>query len=145
MRNMPMWKRITKRLVRQCLDPFIRLALSLGDFQRLLLDPAGLRVGEQVLDVGCGTGALAVLIRRRHPLTNVWGFERDADALDIAKVKAARLKAAAGRFSRANAAFTNWPQDATQCRSSKRWEDSPTRAACCRNSSGTPTICRREI
>jgi ubiquinone/menaquinone biosynthesis C-methylase UbiE len=85
-----MWKRITKRLVRQCLDPFIRLALSLGDFQRLLLEPAGLCEGEQVLDVGCGTGALTVLTKRMHPHTDVWGIDGDADALDIAKVKAAR-------------------------------------------------------
>ena len=85
-----MWKPIIKRMIRHCLDPFIRLALSLRDFQRLLLEPAGLCEGEQVLDVGCGTGALAILTKRLHPHTNVWGIERDADALGIAKVKAAR-------------------------------------------------------
>ena len=90
MKSLPMWKRIIKRMVRHCLDPFIRLAFSLRDFQRLLLEPAGLRDGEQVLDVGCGTGALAILTKRLHPHTNVWGIERDADALGIAKVKAAR-------------------------------------------------------
>jgi ubiquinone/menaquinone biosynthesis C-methylase UbiE len=85
-----MWKRIVKRVVRQCHDPFIRLALSLGDVQRLLLEPAGLREGEQVLDMGCGTGALTILTKQLHPHTDVCGFDRDADALEIAKVKAAR-------------------------------------------------------
>ncbi len=85
-----MSKRTIKGVVRQCFDPFIRLALSIRDFQRLLLEPAGLCEGEQVLDVGCGTGALAILTKRLHPQTNVWGIEKDASALDIAKVKAAR-------------------------------------------------------
>lgn len=90
MKNLPIWKRIINRVVRHCLDPLIRLALSLHDFQRLLLEPGGLCAGEQVLDVGCGTGALAILTKRLHPHTDVWGIEKDADALDIAKVKAAR-------------------------------------------------------
>lgn len=77
-------------MVRQSLDPFIRMALSLGNFQRLLLEPAGLREGDQVLDLGCGTGVPAVLIKQLHPHTNVCGFDRDADALDTAKAKAAR-------------------------------------------------------
>ncbi|MEQ2005561.1 MAG: class I SAM-dependent methyltransferase [Limisphaerales bacterium] len=85
-----MSKRTIKRVIRQCFDPFIRLAMPIGDFQRLLLEPAGLCEGEQVLDVGCGTGALAVLTKRLHPHTDVFGIDWDADALDIAKVRAAR-------------------------------------------------------
>ena len=85
-----MSKRTIKRVIRQCFEPFIRLALPHGDFKRLLLEPAGLCEGEQVLDVGCGTGALTVLTKRLHPHTDVWGIDGDANALDIAKVKAAR-------------------------------------------------------
>ena len=85
-----MSKRTIKRVIRQCFDPLIRLALPLGDFKRLLLEPAGLCEGEQVLDVGCGTGALAVLTKRLHHHTDVFGIDWDANALDIAKVRAAR-------------------------------------------------------
>ena len=46
-------------------DPFVKL-LGGDTARRVLLDQATVRPGH-VLDIGCGTGTLAMLIKRRHP------------------------------------------------------------------------------
>jgi len=51
-----------------------------------LLDP---KAGETILDVGCGTGSLALLIKEREPQANVIGLDPDSQALAIAREKAA--------------------------------------------------------
>ncbi|MGC2195166.1 MAG: class I SAM-dependent methyltransferase [Terriglobales bacterium] len=62
-----------------------------GDAARkALLDQASLRPGQQVLDVGCGTGTLTTLIKRLHPDITVVGFDPDPKALARARRKAAR-------------------------------------------------------
>jgi ubiquinone/menaquinone biosynthesis C-methylase UbiE len=53
-----------------------------------LLDYASLRAGDNVLDIGCGTGTLAVLLRQRHPGVVVTGLDPDPKALARAKRKA---------------------------------------------------------
>jgi ubiquinone/menaquinone biosynthesis C-methylase UbiE len=50
-----------------------------------------------VLDIGCRTGTLAVLIKRLHPDVNVVGLDSDPMALALAKRKAER-SAASIRF-----------------------------------------------
>jgi ubiquinone/menaquinone biosynthesis C-methylase UbiE len=70
-------------------DPIMRL---LG-FRRALgplLTQAELRPGDRVLDVGCGTGTLAVMIKTAHPDVDVTGVDPDPRALERAVRKAAR-------------------------------------------------------
>jgi ubiquinone/menaquinone biosynthesis C-methylase UbiE len=55
-----------------------------------LLEQAALAPGHELLDVGCGTGSLAVLARRRHPGVEVTALDPDPKALAIARRKAER-------------------------------------------------------
>jgi ubiquinone/menaquinone biosynthesis C-methylase UbiE len=70
-------------------DPFVKLLG--GDAARgVLLDEAALRPGQRVLDVGCGTGTLATLIKQLHPEVEVVGLDPDPKALARARRKAER-------------------------------------------------------
>lgn len=70
-------------------DPFLKLFG--GDAARKpLVDQAALRPGLRILDVGCGTGTLVVLIKRLHPEVSVVGLDPDPGALARAKQKADR-------------------------------------------------------
>ena len=70
-------------------DPIVKL-LGGDAARQALLDHASLRSGYRVLDVGCGTGTLATLIKRRYPDVEVVGFDPDPKALARARCKAAR-------------------------------------------------------
>jgi SAM-dependent methyltransferase len=70
-------------------DPLVKLLG--GDTARtILLDQATIRPGHRVLDIGCGTGTLAILIKRLHPDVDVVGLDPDPKALARAKRKAER-------------------------------------------------------
>jgi ubiquinone/menaquinone biosynthesis C-methylase UbiE len=68
--------------------------LTLGGERRLrekILDLADLRPGEQVLDIGCGTGSLALLAKRRVGASgSVHGLDPSPQMLDRAAAKARR-------------------------------------------------------
>jgi ubiquinone/menaquinone biosynthesis C-methylase UbiE len=69
-------------------DPIVKLLG--GDKARMvLLDHAALRPGYRVLDIGCGTGTLATLIKSFHPGVEVVGIDPDPKALARARRKAA--------------------------------------------------------
>ena len=58
----------------------------------VLLDYAELRDSDKVLDIGCGTGTLAVLLKQRHPGVEVTGLDPDPKALARAQRKAERAR-----------------------------------------------------
>lgn len=71
--------------------------LSLGKWKALeqhILDMAHLQAGEQVLDVGCGTGVLALKASKRVGSTGrVYGIDPGPKQIARARQKAARAKA----------------------------------------------------
>ncbi|MDT7600646.1 MAG: hypothetical protein QOK26_2723 [Pseudonocardiales bacterium] len=58
---------------------------------RRLVELADLRAGQRVLEIGCGTGNLTVLTKRRQPDAEVVGLDPDPGALARATRKAAGL------------------------------------------------------
>ena len=74
-------------------DPVVKL---LGGDRplRALVDQADLHPGHRVLDVGCGTGTLAVMLKTRHPDVDVVGLDPDPKALFRARRKAYGAKVA---------------------------------------------------
>ena len=76
------------------LTPFYDLMARLGMRDRQLkgrvIDLALLAPGRRLLDLGCGTGTLVLMARRRHPGVTVIGLDGDPTILGIARRKAAR-------------------------------------------------------
>lgn len=74
-------------------DPIVKL-LGGGAAREQLLAQAGLRPGDHVFDLGCGTGTLDALIKNRFPEVEIVGFDPDPKALARARNKAARERLA---------------------------------------------------
>jgi ubiquinone/menaquinone biosynthesis C-methylase UbiE len=69
-------------------DPVVAITSREGAFKRRLLDHARIRDGESVLDVGCGTGTLAIDIKKEHPKAKVAALDADQTILARATAKA---------------------------------------------------------
>lgn len=59
-------------------------------FRAAVIGQAGLRPGQRVLDLGCGTGTLAIEMARRCPRLQLFGLDGDSEVLARAEQKAAR-------------------------------------------------------
>ncbi len=59
-------------------------------FKRRLVDQARITKGERVLDLGCGTATLTILIKESHPEAEVIGLDGDPKVLEIARTKIAK-------------------------------------------------------
>ena len=71
-------------------DPLIRLGLREDTFKRLLLEQVPVDGTGRVLDLGCGTGTLTIMLKRQLPHALVVGLDADAEVLSIAAKKAAQ-------------------------------------------------------
>ncbi len=69
-------------------DGLINATLKEDAFKGRLIQQANVAPGHRVLDVGCGTGTLTVMLKRAHPAATVIGLDADPAALAIAKKKA---------------------------------------------------------
>jgi ubiquinone/menaquinone biosynthesis C-methylase UbiE len=78
-----------KRWLLPLYDPFLWL-FGADATRRPLIEQAQIKSGFRVLDIGCGTGTMAVLIKKLHPAADVVGIDPDPDALAVCKRKANR-------------------------------------------------------
>jgi ubiquinone/menaquinone biosynthesis C-methylase UbiE len=74
-------------------DPFTKL-LGVEASHRRLINQAAVSPSHRVLEIGCGTGNLAILIKRLNPAAQVVGLDPDPKALARARRKAKRRGAA---------------------------------------------------
>jgi ubiquinone/menaquinone biosynthesis C-methylase UbiE len=69
-------------------DPVISRAVPERRVKKALLEQAAIGPGQRVLDLGCGTGTLAIMVKAVHPEAEVVGLDADPDILALARSKA---------------------------------------------------------
>jgi len=69
-------------------DPVVAIWAREGEFKRRVLRHAALRSGERVLDLGCGTGTLALMAHADQPEVELDGLDADPAILRTARSKA---------------------------------------------------------
>jgi ubiquinone/menaquinone biosynthesis C-methylase UbiE len=78
-----------KRWLLPLYDPLLWL-LRADAAKRPLIEQAQIKPGFRVLDIGCGTGSMAGLIKKLYPDAEVVGIDPDPAALSICRRKASR-------------------------------------------------------
>ena len=76
------------RALTRVYDPVVRATTREAEFKRRLLAQVGLRPGQRVLDLGCGTGTLAIEAKLAEPGADVVGLDGDPEILGRARSKA---------------------------------------------------------
>jgi ubiquinone/menaquinone biosynthesis C-methylase UbiE len=78
------WKSLTPLF-----DGAVRVTARETTMKRRLMDQAEVAPGDAVLDLGAGTGTLAIWLKQRTPTARVTGLDADPDVLARARRKAA--------------------------------------------------------
>lgn len=71
-------------------DPVVRWTTREIAFKTALIAQAAIEANQHVLDLGCGTGTLAVLVKLKYSQAKITALDGDAKILAIAKRKAAQ-------------------------------------------------------
>ena len=74
-------------------DLFVKLFMPEKQFKRDLVARAHITPGHRVLDLGAGTGTLAIMIKQIQPEAHITGLDGDTAILAIAREKASRAGA----------------------------------------------------
>lgn len=73
-------------------DPVIRLFMREAKFKNRLIQIADIEPNAKVLDLGCGTATLTLMVKKLFPGAEVYGIDGDEKILEIAGKKAAKAK-----------------------------------------------------
>ena len=76
------------RVLTPLFDAVVRTTMREETFKRSLIGQAMLQPGQTVLDLGCGTGTLALMAKQAQPRCDVIGVDADPEILEIARRKA---------------------------------------------------------
>lgn len=74
-------------------DPLMKWVMHEETFKRRLIQQANIQSEQRVLDVGCGTGTLTVMVAQSHPDASITGVDGDPAVLQVARQKAAQAGA----------------------------------------------------
>lgn len=81
---------LSARWLTPLFDPLIRYGMHEQSFKSALITAAHPEPGQRVLDLGCGTGTLTLMLQRAAPGADVTGIDPDPQILQIARSKALR-------------------------------------------------------
>jgi len=56
-------------------------------YKSRLIEQAQIQPGQRVMDLGCGTGTLAIMAKRAQPQADIFGLDADPEMLKVAKAK----------------------------------------------------------
>ena len=95
-------------------DPLIALVGWEKTFKQELRRQAAIRPFERILDLACGTGTLAIAIKKEQPTAKVYGLDGDGRILDKArqKAKSARVEIS---FAEAYSTAMPYPKNFFDC------------------------------
>jgi ubiquinone/menaquinone biosynthesis C-methylase UbiE len=68
-------------------DPLLKWVMREETFKRKLVQQANIQPKMNVLDLGCGTGTLTLMLKRAYPEADMTGLDGDPQVLDIAREK----------------------------------------------------------
>ncbi len=68
-------------------DTLLKWFMREDVFKLRLIDQAGLKAGMRLLDLGCGTATLTLMVKQMHPQVEVIGLDGDREILSIARNK----------------------------------------------------------
>jgi len=77
----------------QFYDPLLKWVMKEENFKQCLIEQATIQSGYHVLDLGCGTGTLTIMVRQAVSNAEVIGLDGDNDVLAIARAKAGQERA----------------------------------------------------
>ncbi|OME70113.1 methyltransferase type 11 [Paenibacillus sp. FSL A5-0031] len=72
-------------------DPILRWTMRESAFKNKLIRQIQVDPGQRVLDLGCGTGTLTLLLKQAYPKAEVTGLDIDPNVLRIAEKKAENI------------------------------------------------------
>ena len=80
-------------------DPVVRWTTREATFKSRLVEQADVGAGHRVLDLGCGTGTLTMMLKRHQPAAAIVGLDGDPEVLKLAarKARAAGVEVALDR------------------------------------------------